>query len=585
MPERAAMFGTLGSVRAWFARTIAPAGMDVGWRVGGAGGPMAYDAARVSRRDPDFVPQPLGPNAAAERFGGLNLVRSRARDLADNNELVDAAAWTVVDAVVGAGLDDFDPDTGVPWLNDQIRPVLKTVLRRVDPDRTLSMGEQQQLALREIAVGGEIGVLRTIAPAFKGLPAMPACELVDADRIPLELSGIVPADLPGAGNFVRQGVEYDRFGRTTAYYVLRNNPKDLGWGAFPGMNQAAIGFFGSPDLVRLSSDVFELVFEKRRVGQLRGVPTWVSVMKTLRTQDGLYDSTMLLAQLVSSMGICMEADNAAMFQRRDGKPGEYGAVDAAGDPVSVIRGLQVFFRKKGTAPPTPIAPTVPGQQFEAVNREQGRRGSRGHGLRYDEYSGDYSQTTFASGRLGALDAHRKVERKREWLLEHHTYPLIRMAIDWGVLRGDITPDKLTAQERELLGADLCGMYRVGIGLKGPPAVNPYQEAQAEQTEIASGTLSRVAACSSKGRNFRSVLEDEAKYEVAENEIRAKHGLGPKQPAPSPDGKNAKPGSPQDPNANPDEPPKDNRDAAAAAEEDRRTRLGLNGTANGVHAHA
>jgi capsid protein len=576
----------IDAIRTGLARAVLPGGMDVGWRVGGPGGTMAYDAARVSRRDADWIPTLLGPNAAAEQFGGLSRIRARARDLADNNELVDAAAWTVVDGIVGTGLDNLDPDTGVPWLNDQIRDVLSLTLHRVDPERTRSLGEHQQLVLREMTVAGEVGVLRTIAPPFRGFPSMPAIETVDADRIPLELSGQLEN-----GNVVRQGVEYDQLGRIVAYHVLKHNPRDEQWMA-SGMGGVS---FGSRDLVRLGVDAFDLLFVSRRVAQLRGVPTWVSVMKTLRTHDGLYDNTMLLAQLISSMGIVMDAPNAQMLQRKDGKTGEYGAVDTAGNPVSVIRGLMLMFKKPGTAAPQAISPNVPGPSFEPVNREGHQRASRGFGLRYDEFSGDYGRTTFASGRLGACDGHRKIERMREWLLERDTFRHTRLCTDWGVLTGAIELGKLTAEEHRLLGPMECKLYKLGIGLKGPPVVNPYQEAQAEATEIAAGTRSKIGVCSSKGLNFRQVIEEEAKYEAAENEIRAKYGLGPRQPAAAP-GKNAAPGSPEDPNYNPDNADKQENggeqpganadgiddDGVGLLARRRRRAAELNGTSNGVH---
>ncbi|MBY0263270.1 MAG: phage portal protein [Phycisphaerales bacterium] len=549
----------LTSARVGLARRVLPLGLGVGVEIGG-GGVASYAQGRAgSARDADWNPQGLGPNAMADGLagfvggGGLEGLRNRARDLADNNELVDGAAWSKVDAVVRTGLDDFEPDTGFEDLNRQLALVYALACRRVDPDRSISLAESQESAIRELATAGEVGVLRAVSPAWKGFPAMPCLELVEAERIPLELTGTNPAN----GNTVRQGIEYQEvklpgggvFQRIVAYHVLKHHPRDGGWtdGSSPWSGGRSLGLpsFASDDLVRLPAEFFELLFETRRVGQLRGVPPIVSGLKTLRSMDGYVDNTMLLAQLLSSMGVIMDAPNAELFAPKSGASGPPPmAYGADGKPITTVRGLQLMFVKPGTRDPRVVAPNVPGPMFENVMRVMGRLCSRALGRRYDETTGDYSQTTFAGGKLASNDQDRRTERDQTRLLEHHSLPYIRMAADWGVLSGRV---KITREHRvgsELvagLDADPEALYRVSVGLPRTPAINPKQDADAAAADIASGITSEIEQISRRGGSWKRVVRERNKFERFDAEDRAAQGLPPRPaaalrtaPAPAPE---------------------------------------------------
>lgn len=526
----------IAQLRTRLAASLLPDGQLIGIDLGG--GMVAYDASRISRRDADFTGRggEPGVNALAEMFGGIRRVRARARELADNNELVDGACWTVAQTVVGPGLDDIEPDTGIPDLDEMIRPVLRRVLSRVDIERRMTLGAQQQLLVREFSVTGEVGILHTIAPEITvdgvTFPKMPAIELIEAERIAFDLSGTVPAGKPGAGNRVRQGCEYDKYNRVVAYHVLKANPSDESWihGAFSGLPAVGFASFGSDSIVRLGVENFTLMMMPRRLGQLRGVPPLVSAMRSIRTHDGYYDANMLLAQMLASMGIIMDAPNADMLKAKGG--GEYAIVDGSGNPHVKVQGLQILYKKPGSGDPKPISHNVPGPQFEQVESAMSRRSSRGGlPLRAEQYSGDYRGFTFAAGRLSLTDRQPAINTWREWVLQGHTYSLCRRAVQMGLLTGEIDPSKLQGKDLQKYTADPNVVHSFSVGLPDPPAVNPDQQAAAEEREIKTGTRSKISAISSKGVHWKKVIEDEAKYEAAELEIRAKYGLKPK-PAPS-----------------------------------------------------
>ncbi len=529
------------------ARLMLPAGFGVGMEIRhglpgvdvgvGGGRVLAYDAARTSRRDPDWQPQGLGVNALAESFGGLPMIRARARDLADNNPLMDGAAWSRVDGTVRTGLDDIDSDLGEgeSELEKDISRLWRWAFRRCDPERRFSVAEVQEDAERELAVVGEVGIYRPIAPAFNGYPMMPALELIEAERIAYDLSGIVPAGMPGAGNTVRQGVEYDALNRIVAYHVLTANPKDTGWGVWGG--GAGIGIqlasFGSKDLRRLTVDRFTLLMDRRRLKQLRGVPPTVSVMNATRTEDLHVDANLNLANLCAAMGVVMETPNADLFRRKGGadgeRSGEYPLVDAAGKPITRVTGLQVMFKRPGTSDPKVIASPIQPQGFEMTLRVLQRRLCRALGLRYDEFSGDYSQTTFASGKLGLNDQKRREERRQMRLINHTTLAYARDVIDWALLTGRL---ELSESQLVKMRDDPEWIYGVNIGLPPAGAVNPAQEATAHQTELDAGINSPINIMSGKGLNPRKIARERAKWARLVAEERKAAGLEPEEPRPA-----------------------------------------------------
>lgn len=510
----------------------------------------AYEAGQTgSRLDPDFNPAGYGPNALAEGADGgtLQRVRDRSRALHDSNELVDAAAETLADNIVGTGIDDCEPDTGWEDLDTQIRELWAWAVRRVDPERCMSLGESQRLFVRELAQVGECGVHVPIVPAMgndgtgAGWPAMPALDLIDADRVGLDLSGTF------GGNEVRQGVEYDAANRVVAYHVYRRHPRDGGFGGFGGLGGMAGGggmmgafggfFFGAGALgtsavVRIPADRMELAFISRRVEQLRGVPRLMSAMRTVRTEEGYVGSTMALAELVANIGLIFEGQPGQFMPGSEhGDGAEPGLVDAFGRPILRTEAAGVMFMRPGSKPPTPVATTNPGPQFDSTDTRLQRRMARGVGLPYSGFAGDSSQSTFSSMRGENLDARKGFRPLQRFVWEHHSDPWRRRLIEWAVFTGRITltPEQALAF-RDTIARER--VFRCTPGYPGWDYVNPAQESNAAKTDIESGVRSRIAVHQERGGNWRATIAEEVKYEVAMREARIAAGLPPEKPAPA-----------------------------------------------------
>ncbi len=499
-------------------------GLGVDLRSLGGGVQAAFDSGKMTRRDPDFTPQGFGPNAAAE-IGNLDLVVRRCRDLADNNPLVDNAVISRVNLMIGTGIKWF-PDT--PWddVNQRLEELHEIDVRRVDSEGCRSLWEDQRLCARELHVAGEVLAYYPVAEPFGKFGGGLAIELIARERIPLDVNGL------WNGNEVRQGVEYDIKGRVVAYHVLTRHPRD--GGTFGGFGRGWWGSgaysLGSPNLNRVPADRCELIFTDRRIEQLRGVPRMVTVISTIRMEDGFQDDAMVGARLQTAyaLAIPVPGNLSSYMAKRDQKilnGQEPAALDSNMRPIQRIEPGMIVFVKAGSEP-KPIQPTLPGQQFPEVERVLQRRIAKGVGLDYATFSGDSGQSNFSSSRLDALNTRDDVDPDARMVWEHHTDPWRRGKIAEHVLTEKL---QLTSEQMAEVRRHPEQLFRCRIGFKAQKYVNPAQEATANATDINAGVRSEIQAISEQGGDYRQVARELAKFESKVREERVKLGLPPERP--------------------------------------------------------
>ncbi len=489
----------------------------------------AYDAGRFSRRDPSFLPQGQGPNTSAEFEGGLERIWARSTHAHDNNELVDNAAELEIDRVIGTGIDDLEPDTGFNDLDEQIAAVYEFAFEAVDPERDMSLADVQALYWRERKRTGECGVRFVMAEPWGGYPFMPAIELVDAERIAVQLTGINPR----TGNAVRQGVEYDEAWRRVAYHVLVAHPRDgdprymgiAGWGG--GLAGFGVIGFGTPGIVRVPAGEMKLRLRRRRIRQLRGVPDLVSGLRTLRTEDKYVDGQMAHAQTAMSVGTLMPAPDASMFKNVNGRTPLL--VDGNGNPITTLEaGAVGFYRPSSGGEIKTMHANLPGPQFEPTTRGLQRRASRALNGPYSAISGDYSQETFASNRANRIDQRQRDVRLQETgVWRPLTKPFCKLVVEWGILSRRIV---LTAQHLDAIRRNPEILYRTNVPQPGNAYVNPAQESQATATDLTSCVTSQIETINGKGGNWKRTARQLAKFEKFMVDTRRELGLPDYPPA-------------------------------------------------------
>jgi lambda family phage portal protein len=498
------------------------------YRAAGTGGPSlwrddaavgAYEAGRIKRLDGEYLPRGLGPNAQAEAFNGLDLVARRWRDLVDNHPVIGGLIDHIVRNVVGTGIDEIEPDTGFPDVDEQLAAIQETAFAAVDPERRMTLAQSQQLAFREMLMG-EVIVHWPVAEPWRETEAGPAIELIEMERLERGLTGELPD-----GHFVRQGVEFDAKKRVVAYHVLTENPRDSRFG-FVGA--ASVPGLWNSSTRRVPISDADLLKITRRIGEIRGVPVGVSAIATARSEEKNVDDTMALVALLSRLGVFFTggAVPAEFFKDRGGRP--VLAIDAQGNPVMRIESGNVGFLPPGMELKV-AAHNVPGPGFDVGQRGLHRRIAVATGATYAGTSGDYSQGNFSSQRAESLDA-RKAHRVRQELLYFgHTQPYRRRLFRWKLLTGEL---KLTPAQAREFEAKPERLVHASVGYPGWEYVNPSQEAQATGEDIANGVRSEIEAIQERGGNWKRTVRQRIKLEKFRREERVANGLPPDE-APRP----------------------------------------------------
>lgn len=493
--------------------------------------PMAWEGGRVDPFDQQFNPRKVSLNALNE----VDLAEARWRShwLCQNDPKIRGARETNVRRFVGKGplvnpaveaerSEDAAAVQRANELSDQIREWWKWFSRAVDPSRTRGLRTELQTAERHYFATGEMLPRIVDAPAFNGFPGMPALEMISTARLDLNLSAggyssTLYQDVP-AGHTVRQGVEYDAENRVAAYHVLVADPND----------QSAL-WYGKPNqTVRVPVSEAVLRFSAEEHGQVRGVPKVIAAIRTARDARGYKSATMRMAQLMTACGIIWKGVSPPK-PRTGGL--ENSAVDQNGNAIAEwYEGQSIYLPATPNADVEIKAPTLPGNNFDALLRVYDRDAARAIGQTYPTFSGDGAGETYAQRRAGLLEEQDESDAQRmdreEWIIT----PLYTRFVAWLVAMGHLG---LTEAELERYLNDPDWLTRHSVIWPSYGWIDPLKEATAQQVGLQIGSTSRPRIAMAAGADWRQLIDESSAAEAYENSVRARLGLPPKaQPAPA-----------------------------------------------------
>ena len=255
---------------------------------------------------------PYSGDANADMIYDLPTLRSRSRDLARNAPIGGAALNTVVSNVIGTGLSmQSNPDAKfLGWTDEKANDWKREVeaewllwCNSVDCDatRTTNFYGLQSLALRSMLESGDVIIL---TPAIKrNGPYSLAIQLVEADRLSNKGYG---HDTPNKIS----GVTLDNNGSAIKYDISKQHPGTTLRNALEWIEVDAYGKNGRRNVLHL--------FDKRRPGQVRGVPYLAPVIEHLK-QLARYSEAELQAAVVSAaLAIFVKMDSEAFATLFDG---------------------------------------------------------------------------------------------------------------------------------------------------------------------------------------------------------------------------------------------------------------------------
>lgn len=419
-------------------------------------GPRAeYDGATLGRRAAGWRRTRLDANGELSP-AVMQALRGIGRDLDRNNPWANSGASKIAEHMVGTGI------TFQVYRDGKIDPVLNALARRhfdktkCDAEGLHDLYGMQLQAARTIVVGGEVLIRRRWRRLSDRLPLPFQMQVLEPDYLDSSKHGPMSAAPGRQGGTLIHGIQFSPIGQREGYWL---------YNAHPGATRPSE--YGSTFIA--AKDVAH-VFRADRPEQQRGATWFAPVILRLKDFGDYEDAQLTRQKLASAFAGFVKGDAEAQFPGigNDGEDDDGTDGFAERDQLDYVEAGTIQYLRDGEDIVFPQPPTVDG--YMDYSRVSCRAVSAGLGVPYEMMTGDLSQVSFISGRLGRLTFHRSVATW-QWLM--------------------FIPRFCGAVEQWFLdGAEMMGHDIKGVELRWTPPkqemLDPASEVPANRDAVRSG---------------------------------------------------------------------------------------------------
>jgi lambda family phage portal protein len=501
------MFEGIGRAVSAIGKTFAGA-----WSGGGVSNDgIGLEAGRMGRRLGSWIPSRVHVNTLISQSGPNTL--ARARFLARNNGYASSAVECFAANLVGAGIkpswksplpipdvDEEGSEEQVAAAKSKAKSAAKASssqkqsvhalwarwTNEADAEGITNFYGLQKRVARELFIAGEIfGRLRP-RRLSDGLSIPMQIELFPSEQLPLWLT--MPRD---NGNWIRQGIEFDKIGRRVAYHFWRVNPGDI----------TLAPKFG--ERVRIPADQILHVFDPMEAGQIRGISRLTPAIVTLWMLD-LYDDAELerkkTAALFSVFVVRPDPDGE-FFDKETTIREDDGAMGVKLEPGS----SHVMFPGEDIKI---ASPADVGNSYEPFQYRTLTRVCAALGLPYAGTTGDLTKANYSNQRAAMIEARRRAEGLQNGIIIHQfCLPVFRAFMDSAHIGGALDFDGYADNPRDYLQTNWI-----------PPRwmwIDPLKDRQAEILAVTAGFKARSQTIEEEGGDAA-----ETDQRIAEDAARA-----------------------------------------------------------------
>ncbi len=264
----------------------------------------------------------------ANRIVGIDAaqLRASARALERDHDLARHAINILVQNTVGSGIDVMPAPRKKGGrvnrrLAQQLRDHWDAWWDQPEVTWRHDFGKCQQLLARSAYRDGEVFWQQLLGPVDflqhgqHGIPF--SLELLEADMVPLGLND--------AQRNIQQGVELSAWGRAVAFHVYKRHPgEDYGW---------------SGDTKRVPAEQVQHYALIDRIGQVRGLSVFASVMTRLRDIQDYEDSERIAAKVAASLCAQIIKGNPDAYRADDVAASTGAALDRAYRSLTMVPGM------------------------------------------------------------------------------------------------------------------------------------------------------------------------------------------------------------------------------------------------------
>lgn len=438
----------------------------------------AYEAANPSRQR-KFRRDSGGPDQQV--FKGAVAIRTQARHLDQNHDIARGILRTLVNNTVGPNGIGIEPQprradgTIHEEYAKALREAWRDWIRAPEVTGRLHWGRACRLMARTWIRDGEAfaqELIGSVPYLDHGTRVPYSLELFEPDMVPMDYSD---------GDKIRQGVERNTWGKPVGYWTYKRHPGD---------NMVARA---SSDMKRISAEFMLHLAFIDRIGQLRGVSEFASVITRLEDIKDYEESERVAAKIAAML--------TAYIQK--GTPDLYNpeSTEKYADGTPKPRDMRL-------APGTIIDNLLPGEEVGMI----------------DSKRPNPNVVTFRQGQLravaaGANASYSSISRDYGGTFSSQRQELVEQWINYAVMTDDFTGQFVQpVWERFVWVAHISGVVPRPSDVpealaddtlyiaQAMPWIDPYKEAMAWELLVKSGFASEIEVMRRRGVNPRDVLE-------------------------------------------------------------------------------
>lgn len=276
-----------------------------------------------------------------------------------------------------------------------------------DVSGQLSWRDLQCLAVETAARDGEF-IARKVYGALAG-PMGFALQMIDPARLPVQYENARYSD---NGNFIRHGIEFNRYGRPVAYHFSSTDEWDAYYYAYAGR-----GF------IRVPAEEIIHGFVHEMVSQRRGLPWASTSLFRLHHLQGFEDAAVQNARAGSS--------KMGFIQYKEGFGPE---ADEDCDVAATIDAEPLSFHELPEgAEFKEFSPQYPNGEFAVFHKAMLRGAAAGMGVSYNNMAQDLEGVNFSSIRQGTLDEREHWKDLQQWVIDTLCKPVRKAWLEYMLL--------------------------------------------------------------------------------------------------------------------------------------------------------
>lgn len=442
-----------------------------------------YEAAQPSRMRKSVRDQ-RSPDLQVQQ--GAVAIRALARNLEQNHDIVRGALRTLVNNVVGPTGIGIEPQ---PRKKDgTIHVEFAKALRDAWRDWTLTpevthrhhWAKVQRMMAKTWFRDGEAftqSITGTVSYLEHGTRVPFSLEMFEPDLVPMEYTELSKG--------IRQGIQRNAWGRPTGYWVWRSYPIDLSTTSLTRPND--LKFIPAENVLQLAT--------LDRIGQMRGVSEFASVIERLTDIKDIEESERIAAKIAANLTAYVKRTSPDGFQSPDTTTG----TDSNGDPnpreLSLSAGTIIDTLAVGEEIGL-IDSNRPNPNVVEFRYGQLRAAACGIGISNSSLSKNYDGS-YSSMRQELVEQWINYAVLTDEFVGQFVQPVWQQFVRAAHLSGVVKiPDDL-----EQYSEDDC-LY-VGQSM---PWIDPLKEAMAWHQLVEDGFASEVEVIRKRGGNPRDVLE-------------------------------------------------------------------------------